>query len=112
LELLISYDWPGNVRELENVIDRAVLLETSGRLQANSLPPEIRSTRKRTYVPISEDEDIGETEILTLDEIEKRAIERALRATDKNIRQTARLLGINRATVYRKLEKYKLLAGR
>ncbi len=109
LELLTNYDWPGNIRELENVIERAVLLETSGILQSSSLPPKILTVRKRIYMSTSQDEDSVPTEILELGEVEKRAIERALEATGNNIRQTAKVLGINRATVYRKLEKYKLL---
>jgi len=109
MRLLVNYDWPGNAREVENVIERAVLLETSGVLQPSSLPPEILSVRELFYISASQDSDLDVTEIPTLEELEKQALSRALRATGNNIRQTAKVLGINRATVYRKLEKYNLL---
>ena len=109
LQALMNYDWPGNVRELENVIERAVLLETSaGMLNAASLPLEIHSSRKQHRILSSQGEETTITEVLPLEEVEKRALIRALEATGNNIRQTANVLGINRATVYRKLEKYSL----
>jgi len=109
LQALMNYDWPGNVRELENVIERAVLLETSaGALEAKSLPQEIHLSRKQYRILSSQGEETTVTEVLPLEEVEKRALIRALEATGNNIRQTARVLGINRATVYRKLEKYSL----
>lgn len=108
LQLLMNYNWPGNVRELENAIERAVLLETSGVLQPASLPLEIHSARKRYQVIPSKGEQPVITEILTLEEVERQALVSALRITGHNIRQTAKVLGINRATVYRKLEKFDL----
>ena len=112
LQLLMSYEWPGNVRELENLMERAVLLETSGVLQASSLPPEIHSVGKQIHILTSQDSGLEITEILPLEEVEKRALAHALKATENNIRQTAKVLGINRATVYRKLEKYDLLENK
>lgn len=109
LQMLMDYDWPGNVREVENVIERAVLQETSGVLQASNLPAELNSVRRRTHLVVSQDEDLTVTEVLPLEEVERQALIRALRATGNNIRQTARALGINRATVYRKMRKYELL---
>jgi transcriptional regulator with PAS, ATPase and Fis domain len=112
LQLLMSYNWPGNVRELENVIERAVLLETSDVLQASSLPPEIHAVSTRVYMAASGDEEPTMIEIFPLEEVEKQALARALKATGNNIRQTAKALGINRATVYRKMEKYGLLENK
>ncbi|MDQ1328615.1 MAG: Response regulator [Candidatus Poribacteria bacterium] len=110
MDLLISYHWPGNVRELESAIERGVLLETSKVLQASKLPPAISSLNNKVKLKVvkyekQEDED---NEILSLEEVEKKAILNALKATGNNIQQSAKLLGINRATIYRKLEKYKL----
>ena len=114
LQLLIGYDWPGNVRELENTIERAVLLETSGVLRANNLPPQVRSLREQFYMSTSQDEKTSRpapspTEILSLEEVEKQALAKALEATDNNITQAAQALGINRTTIHRKLKKYDLL---
>ena len=106
--MLMNYDWPGNARQLENVIERAVLLETTGVLQAENLPIEIHSARKQYQIISSRDNQPTLTDILPLEEVERQAIVRALEATGNNIRQTAKVLGINRATVYRKLEKFNL----
>ncbi|MCH8291965.1 sigma 54-interacting transcriptional regulator [Candidatus Poribacteria bacterium] len=109
LQLMISYDWPGNVRELENMIERAVLLETSDLLQEDSLPPQIRLVQKQFHaLPTQKEAPIG-TEILPLEEVEKQAIVQALEMTDNNITDAAQALGTNRTTVYRKLKKYHLL---
>ncbi|MCH8295905.1 sigma-54-dependent Fis family transcriptional regulator, partial [Candidatus Poribacteria bacterium] len=109
LQLMISYDWPGNVRELENIIERAVLLETSDLLQEDSLPPQICLVREQFHaLPNQKEAPIG-TEILPLEEVEKQAIVQALEMTDNNITNAAQALGTNRTTIYRKLKKYHLL---
>ncbi|GIX06667.1 MAG: sigma-54-dependent Fis family transcriptional regulator [Candidatus Poribacteria bacterium] len=100
MRALLDYDWPGNVRELENVLQRAILLEESQTLHLESLPPEVRSA---AHLPALLGE---EEEVLPLDELERRAIQHALRVTEGNISQAARLLGINRVTLYRKLRRY------
>ncbi|MGB9597290.1 MAG: sigma 54-interacting transcriptional regulator, partial [Candidatus Poribacteria bacterium] len=112
MELLMKYNWPGNVRELESAIERGVLLETSSVLQAENLPQSVLaiSNRPKTEMGINnqKEEKAGDV-ILPLDEIEKRALINALKITGNNIQRAAKALGINRATVYRKLEKYNLL---
>lgn len=109
MNLLISYHWPGNVRELESAIERGVLLETSEVLQASNLPPAILSLSNKVKPKVAKYEKQEDNEILSLEEVEKKAILNALKATGNNIQQSAKSLGINRATIYRKLEKYKLL---
>ena len=105
LNVLLQWDWPGNVRELENVIERAVLLETSHLLQAENLPGDISPRAAlRTY-------QMSTTEMLPLAEVERRAVVRALEISANNISAAARALGLNRATLYRKLKKYDLIAG-
>ena len=98
-----QYRWPGNVRELENVIARAVLLETSGVLQADSLPshlsPATEAGAPSTAPPLP---------VLPLAETERRALEHALQASDHNVTLAAQALGISRTTLYRKLERYRL----
>ena len=105
LRLLLQYDWPGNVRELENAIARAVLLETTGVLQADNLPPQLSPV-----IALGRDLSAPQA-ILPLTEIERQALIYTLEATGNNITQTAQALGINRTTLYRKLKKYNIVKG-
>ena len=101
LQMLTQYDFPGNVRELENVIESAVLSETTDLLQPQSLS--LHLTQEDSQA------DTDTTVILPLDEIERRAIVHALKVTDNNIPDAAQALGIGRSTLYRKLKEYNLL---
>jgi two-component system response regulator HydG len=96
---LLAHDWPGNVRELENSMRAAVAMATSGHVGFEELPTGVRAglgTR-----------DNG-TDPRTLDEVERRHILHVLDALDWNKAEAARVLGINRATLYRKLQRYGL----
>ena len=104
LQTLLAYDWPGNVRELRNAIERALLLETTDRLQVSNLPPQLAAV-----VPSPTDPG-GPAQPLSLQEAERRAVVHALEASDWNITKAAQMLNINRVTLYRKLRKYDLLA--
>lgn len=96
---LVQYSFPGNVRELENIIAAAVLQEKGKTLTLgatlNLLPYEGPERRKNV-------------ELLTLEEIEKRHIEKVLDITGGNRPKAAKILGVNVSTVYRKIEKYGL----
>jgi transcriptional regulator with PAS, ATPase and Fis domain len=96
---LMQYSFPGNVRELENIIAAAVLQEKGKTLTLgatlNLLPYEGPERRKNV-------------ELLTLEELEKRHIEKVLEITGGNRPKAAKILGINVSTVYRKIEKYQL----
>jgi DNA-binding NtrC family response regulator len=96
---LIAYDWPGNVRELENVIERAVALGSGPILHVGDLPTNLQyGTSER--IPQSD-------EVVPLEELERRAILRALREAGGDKLAAARLLGIGKTTLYRKLKQYE-----
>jgi transcriptional regulator with PAS, ATPase and Fis domain len=99
LELLETHSWPGNVRELRNVIERAVILESSEMLTPGSLPLE-GFARPTDFV-----ERAGE-ERWPLDRLESIYIRDILRRTRSNYSQTAAILGINRKTLLEKRKKY------
>jgi DNA-binding NtrC family response regulator len=97
MDILIKYQWPGNVRELENVIERAYALCVGDTIAPADLPPEIQNFGATLQV--------SETNF-NLRDNEIRLIRQALRSTEGNKAETARLLGINLSTVYRKMDKY------
>ncbi len=105
-EALNRYPWPGNVRELENVVHRAMLASDDGELRAGQLPMDLRdhsSGSNGRLGAFASDSD----EIVPMAELERRAIKRALRATEGSVERAARLLGIGRATLYRRLATYE-----
>ena len=104
LRLLMEYDFPGNVRELENIIERAVLLETTELLQSSSLPPQISSMISSQPVLFSPDP----TGILPFEELERQILAHALKVMDNNVTKAAQALRIPRTTFYRKLKLYQL----
>ena len=104
LQMLMQHDFPGNVRELENAIERAVLYETTDQLQPQSLL--LHRTQGGSQVATSS--PTNATDILTLKEAERRAIIKALKATGGNISAAARTLGIDRSTLYQKMQKHNL----
>jgi DNA-binding NtrC family response regulator len=100
---LMAYDWPGNVRELENCIERAVALARFDHLTVEDLPEKIRAYRADRFVMAANEVD----EILTIDEIERRYIIRVIKLLNGNKARAAQLLGLDRRTLYRKLERYE-----
>ena len=104
LQLLMQYDFPGNVRELENIIERAVLLETTELLQPSNLPPRISSMISSQPALFSSDS----TEILPFEEVERQTLAHALKVMDNNVTKAAQALNIDRSTLYRKLKLYQL----
>jgi DNA-binding NtrC family response regulator len=95
---MMAYDWPGNVRELENAIERAIALGSGPILHAGDLPTNLQyGTGER--LPQND-------ELLPLDELERRAILRALREAGGDKLAAARMLGIGKTTLYRKLKQY------
>jgi two-component system response regulator AtoC len=101
-ERLLSYSWPGNVRELQNCIERAVVLTQHDRITVEDLPDSIREHKATRVILDTEDPN----ELPTLDKVEQRYIERVIQAVGGNKRMAARILGIDRKTLYRRLERY------
>jgi DNA-binding NtrC family response regulator len=97
---LMAYDWPGNVRELENAVARALALGTGPIVSVADLPSNL-------HYPTSERAP-EKDEVLPLEELERRAILRMLRQTKGDKLAAARLLGIGKTTLYRKLKQYNL----
>ena len=103
LQRLLLYDWPGNVRELRNAIERALLLETTDRLQVGNLPPQLAN-----LVPTPMDPGASVQPVLSMQEAEQQALVHALEASNRNMTKAAQMLNVNRTTLYRKLKKYGL----
>ena len=97
---LLAYDWPGNVRELENCIQRAVALSVGPEIQMQDLPSNLLY-HVAPSPPLSR-------ELTTLQALERRAIVQALEATAGDRLRAAKLLGIGKTTIYRKLRQYGL----
>ncbi len=99
-ERLLAYSWPGNIRELRNVIERAVTLTRHNRLTVEDLPEKIREYRGSTMLIGGDDP----TELGTIEEVERRYIAHVLKAVGNNQSQAAKILGVDRKTLYRKLK--------
>ena len=95
---LMAYDWPGNVRELENAVERAVAIGSGPILHMGDLPSNLQQD--------SNEKTLDSNELTTIEEMERRFILRALRETNGDKLAAARLLGIGKTTLYRKLKHY------
>ena len=101
---LESYDWPGNIRQLRNCIRTMVVMCDRGRLDVQDIPPEITQQRQL----IAGSRPVGGLGAVSLDELEKQAIEETLAKTNGNREKTAKILGIGERTLYRKIKEYDL----
>ena len=99
LDCLLGYDWPGNVRELENCLERAITLGSGPLIRTADLPSNLRS-------PAAAATGLAET-VIPLEEMERQAILRALATAGGDKLHAARLLGIGKTTLYRKLRQYR-----
>jgi DNA-binding NtrC family response regulator len=102
LAILTAYSWPGNVRELENAVERAIALAEGARLLPADLPERVRSSGA-TAALIAR----GRERRLTLRELEREYILETLRETGGNKLRAAEMLGVDRKTLYRKLDEYR-----
>jgi DNA-binding NtrC family response regulator len=110
LEALGKHHWPGNVRELQNVVHRSLLACRGDEITLADLPPDIRELALPAILPRvavngngGRYQEPSEEDIVPLRELERRAIQRALRATHGSVGRAAKLLGIGRATLYRRI---------
>lgn len=106
LQRLSAHDWPGNVRELENVMRWALLNCDGAVLDESCLPADLRA--KATGRPGPSAAEWVSSDVLPLQEVERRAIMHALRVTQGRVGEAARLLGVGRATLYRRLQQHKI----
>jgi DNA-binding NtrC family response regulator len=102
-ERLMAYDWPGNVRELENCMERVMTLARYDQVTLEDLPEKIRAYRPDRFVLSADQTD----EVVSLDELERRYIIRVIKLVDGNKSRAAHLLGLDRRTLYRKLDRYR-----
>jgi DNA-binding NtrC family response regulator len=103
--LLARHDWPGNVRELESIIERALLFCQGDELTPDTLPSHLQGGQAhefRCVIP----------PYLTLEEIEREAVEQTLERTGGNIKKTAQILNLHRPTLYRMLKRMGLSQGK
>ncbi|HEV7890028.1 MAG TPA: sigma-54 dependent transcriptional regulator [Pyrinomonadaceae bacterium] len=96
-DLLRSYDWPGNVRELDHVVQRAVLLARSDEVKAADLG--LRAAREGGERRLEE---------MSLEEVERLLIQKALKRFGGNVSQAAEVLGLSRSALYRRMQKYEI----
>jgi DNA-binding NtrC family response regulator len=101
-EKLLAYSWPGNVRELSNCIERAVALTQFDHLVVDDLPERVRSYRRSDVLVAGNDP----SELAPLEQVERRYVLRVLEAAGGNKTLAAQILGLDRRTLYRKLERW------
>jgi DNA-binding NtrC family response regulator len=114
LDILTNYNWPGNTRQLENIIERAVILDTDGVINADDLP-ELLIQRSQTVVVGSDGVNNKSINHLLKDALkhpEKLHILKVLEEVAWNKKKAARKLGVNRTTLYNKLRKYNLFSDK
>ena len=109
MDLLRAYSWPGNIRELENAIERAVALARQPILTPEDLPAEVRES----IAPGCSHDSLQEEQSFfagtpTLEEVEKRYVRHVLSHTQGNVSRAARILDIDRRSLYRMLDRFKI----
>ena len=106
INAMLAYEWPGNVRELENCIERAVALGTHNVVDAEDLPPALQNRSGGTLIETKLER--GALSATDLEELERATIQRVFEETNGDKALSGRMLGISRATLYRKLKRYNI----
>ncbi|PYX11494.1 MAG: sigma-54-dependent Fis family transcriptional regulator [Acidobacteria bacterium] len=100
LKILLAYDWPGNVRELENCLERSCAFTSNSIIQVRDLPSDIHGTHNLVVG------GNGSAKIVPIEQLEKQTILNTIEQLNGDKLQAARLLGIGKTTLYRKLKEY------
>ena len=109
MKLLMRYDWPGNVRELENCVSRAVTLGDRKVIDEGDLSPAMLHSSKKDEPATSEVSAADEeSSTVALDELERQTIQRVFDKVGGDKAKAGELLGISRATLYRKIKRYQI----
>jgi DNA-binding NtrC family response regulator len=109
MELLCSYPWPGNIRELENAIEQAVALSYQPLLTPEDLPHDVREQREARIASLApENTQFVFPDTPSLEEVKKRYVLHVLQLTGGNVSATARILNVDRRSLYRMLARYKI----
>lgn len=98
---LLAYPWPGNIRELENCVEQAVAMTERSVLQLDDLPDEVSEGLPRALAL----DPLQPIDLVSLEEVERLHIARVLKAVDGNKSAAAQILGVDRSTLYRKLDR-------
>ena len=110
MKLLMSYDWPGNVRELENCLCRAVTLGDRKSIDESDLSPALLRGNGMSKMESAAPEENDASSTVALDELERLTIQRVFEKVGGDKTKAGELLGISRATLYRKLKRYQISA--
>jgi DNA-binding NtrC family response regulator len=105
-QALIAYDWPGNIRELRNVLERALIAHSGDKITLKDLPEKISG-----WAPTKAIEYKDASQVVALDELERRHIVKILERVDGNRDRAAKILGIARSTLFDKLKKLGITDG-
>ena len=100
MKILKSHHWPGNVREIQHTLERGVIMSDGNEIQATDF--------NLTSIPVSTPSSNAEFDSLNLNDIEKLLVEKAIEKHEGNISKAAKELGLTRAALYRRLEKFNL----
>jgi DNA-binding NtrC family response regulator len=112
---MLEYEWPGNVRELENCIERAMALGSQQNIDIQDLPPAVRGSQPQSQPGEAQNQEPlpatrgKETASATdLEELERDTIKRVFEQVQGDKARARKMLGISRATLYRKLKRYNI----
>ena len=110
MKMMFQYEWPGNVRELENCIERAVALGDQDVIEVSDLPQAVRQRQEQNAPAdsLAFAGDLVESSNTDLEELERDTIQRVFEQVKGDKARARKMLGISRATLYRKLKRYNI----